>query len=41
MICLLLPKYYSGDHIKKNELDGACDTYGRQARCMQGFGGET
>jgi hypothetical protein len=31
---------YSGDEIKKNELDGACSTYGREERCIQGFGGE-
>jgi len=24
-----------------NDLDGACGTYGRQDRCIQGFGGET
>ena len=23
----------------KNEMDGACSTYGRQKRCLQGFGG--
>jgi hypothetical protein len=22
-----------------NEIGGACDTYGRQERCVQGFGG--
>jgi hypothetical protein len=22
------PKYFSGDQIKKNEMDGACGTYG-------------
>jgi hypothetical protein len=26
--------------IKKNEVDGACGTQGRQERCIQGFGGE-
>jgi hypothetical protein len=24
-----------------NDLDGACGMYGRQDRCIQGFGGET
>ena len=38
---MLLTKYYSCDQIKKNELGWACDTYGRQERCIQGFGGET
>ena len=26
---------------KKNEMGGACSTYGREMRCIQGFGGET
>ena len=34
-------KYYSGDQIKRNEMGGACSTYGRQQRCIRGFGGET
>jgi hypothetical protein len=29
------------DEIDKNEMGGACNTYGRQKRCIQGFGGET
>jgi hypothetical protein len=28
-----------GDEIEKNEMGGACSTYGE--RCIQGFGGET
>jgi hypothetical protein len=27
--------------MKKNEMGGACSTYGRQARCIQDLGGET
>ena len=27
--------------IKKKEMGGACSTYGRWERCVQGFGGET
>jgi hypothetical protein len=27
--------------MKKNEMGGPCGTYGRQDRCIQGFGGET
>ena len=27
--------------IKKNEMGGACSTYGGGERCAQGFGGET
>jgi hypothetical protein len=34
-------KYYSGDQIKKNELGGACGTYGVRERFIQGFGGDT
>ena len=37
----LLTKYYSGDQIKNNEMGGACGTYGREERCIQGSGGES
>jgi hypothetical protein len=38
----LLIKYYSGDHIKKNEMGGACGTYGGgKESCIQGHVGET
>ena len=30
-----------GDQVKKGEMGGACSTYGRQARCISDFGGET
>jgi len=30
-----------GDQIEKNELGGACITYGGEDRCVQDFGGET
>jgi len=30
-----------GGKIEKNEMDGACNKYGGQERCIQGFGGET
>ena len=30
-----------GDKIEKNEMGGACSTYGGEERCIQGFGGET
>jgi hypothetical protein len=33
-------KYYSGNHIKKNEMGGARGTYGQEKRCVQGFDGE-
>jgi hypothetical protein len=39
--CVFLTKYYSDDKIEKNEMDWACNTYGREDRCIQGFGGET
>ena len=31
----------AGDKIEKNEMGGACGTYGGRERCAQGFGGET
>jgi hypothetical protein len=37
----LYTKYYSGDQIKKNDMDGACNTCQGEERCVQGFGGET
>ena len=38
MICTRHP--ISGDKIEKNEMGGACSTYGGEERCVQGFGGE-
>jgi hypothetical protein len=38
-LSVLLTKY-SRDQIKKNEMGGACGTYGRQERCVQAFGGD-
>jgi hypothetical protein len=35
----LLTKYYPGTQMK-NELGGACSTYGGEERCVQGFGWE-
>jgi hypothetical protein len=32
---------YSGDQIEKNEMDGACSTYGGKEMCIQDFGRET
>ena len=34
-------QYCSGDPIEKNEIGGACGTYGGGERCIQGFGRET
>jgi hypothetical protein len=36
----LITKYHSGEHIKNN-VGGACSTYGGGERCTQDFGGET
>jgi hypothetical protein len=33
--------YCLGDQIEKNEMGGGCSTYGKEERCIQGFGGET
>jgi hypothetical protein len=40
MICTL-HHIFSGDKIEKNEMGGACSTYGGEESCIQGFGGET
>jgi hypothetical protein len=37
----LLTQYCSVDQIEKNEMGGACGTYGREEKCTQAFGGET
>ena len=36
-----LTTYYPDDSIENNERGGACGAYGREERCIQGFGGET
>jgi hypothetical protein len=36
-----LTKRYSDVQVKNNEMDVACDTYGRQDWCIKGFGGGT
>jgi hypothetical protein len=36
-----ITRYHSGDEIKKNEVGGACSTYGGREKCIQDFGGET
>ena len=36
-----LYQYCAVDKIEKNEMGGACGTYGGRERCAQGFGGET
>jgi len=38
MICT---EYCAGDKIEKNEMDGACSTYGGEERGVQGFVGKT
>jgi len=39
MICTL-HQLLLGDQIEKNEVDGACNTYGGWQRCIQDFGRE-
>jgi len=36
-----LTQYCTGGKIEKNEMGGACGTYGGGKRCAQGSGGET
>ena len=38
---LLLTQYCAGGKIEKNEMGGACGTYGGGERCSQGSSGET
>ena len=38
-IFLLFTGNDSGEQIKKNEMGGACGTYGTQKRCLQGLMG--
>jgi hypothetical protein len=40
MVCTPYP-ISSGDKIEKNEMGGACSTYGGRERCVEGFGGGT
>jgi len=40
MICTP-PNIFWGDKIEKNEMGGACSTYGGEEWHKQGFGGET
>jgi hypothetical protein len=35
-----LGQYFAGDKIEKNEGDGACNMYGGEVKCIQGFIGE-
>jgi hypothetical protein len=37
---LLVTRYYSSDQIEKNEMGGACSTYGAEKRCIQGLVGK-
>jgi hypothetical protein len=38
---VLVTKYNSDNEVEKNEMGGACSTYGGKERCIQDFGGET
>jgi len=37
---ILLTKYYSGDQIERNEIGGACGTFGGEESCVQGSVGK-
>jgi hypothetical protein len=38
---VLITKYNHGDEIEKNQMGGACGTYGGKERSLQDFGGVT
>jgi hypothetical protein len=40
MLCTPHP-YPSGNPINKTEKGRACSTYGRQEKCIEGYGGKT
>jgi len=40
ILCVVLAGS-SGDQIEKNDMGGACSTYGGKQKCIQGFGWET
>jgi hypothetical protein len=35
------PNIFRVIKIEKEDIDGACSTYGWEEKCMQGYGGET
>ena len=37
----MITQYFSGDQIEKNEMGGACNTYGKEKRSIQDFVGKT
>jgi len=40
--CIILDMFkYWVDQIKRNEMGGACGTYGGDVSCIEGFGRET
>jgi hypothetical protein len=41
MVCIRYTQCRAGDKIEKNEMGGACSTYGGRESYVQGFGGET
>jgi hypothetical protein len=40
-ISLLSIKYYYGEQMKKDEMDGTCSTYGKDEKCIRSFSLET
>jgi hypothetical protein len=38
---VLINQYFSGDQIEKNEVGGACNTYGGDERRIDDFSGKT
>jgi hypothetical protein len=35
------PRYYYGDSIEEDEMDGACSVHGKDEKCLQYFSSKT
>jgi hypothetical protein len=37
---IFIAKYYIGDPVKEDKIDGTCGPHGREVKCLWVFGGE-